>query len=88
MPDSNSKMVQYGILTAFDDNGKYLAWSDQYHIASYGESKQEAIDATIKCIEEDPPPPDGFAIPQGDDDDLIGSKLQSIVFSWIGDWLN
>jgi hypothetical protein len=77
------------ITTVQEPDGRWLAYCEQYRVASYGTSRGDALELTRNMLAEVSPDPEwlaanSFAMPDLGDDDLVGPELMKVLVRWTG----
>jgi hypothetical protein len=71
-----------------EPDGRWLAYCEQYRVASYGTSQEDLLEQSRNLVAEvsvDPEWNEGsFAIPILDDDDVVGPELMQVLVRWSG----
>jgi hypothetical protein len=76
------------IKTVQEPDGRWLAYCEQYRVASYGTSQGDALEQNRTMVAEvsaDPEWSEGFfAMPILDHDDVVGPELMQVLVRWTG----
>jgi len=85
---SEQRKADTTITTVQEPDGRWLAYCEQYRVASYGTNLGDALENNRNMVAEVSSDPewraDSFAMPDLGDDDLVGPELLKVLARWTG----